>query len=137
MRIYAIRFLQSLKDPDDPKIVFNTVCFLLLSLLGEKINDSFCSLMDSLMPITNVKNYMEKFDDQHSMAMLFHKNLTHVLNYWYLGALQWHQKVKTQLTQIQCAEFFLKFLTQQSDGFKTFLDRIIDQAGKGTKPNFA
>lgn len=133
MRIYAIRFLQSLKDPDDPRIVFNTVCFLLLSLLGDKINGQFCSLMDSLMPITNVRSYMERFDEQHSMAMLFHKNLAHVLNYWHLGALQWHQKVKTKMIQIQCAEFFLRFLIQQSIGFKNYLERMIDQAAKGEK----
>ncbi|XP_074596294.1 uncharacterized protein LOC141851447 [Brevipalpus obovatus] len=127
MQEFSSRLAEIFQDAESVNQLFDTVCFFLLSLLGESVDENFCHYMDACAPIGNIRYYMELFDDQYSMAMQFQRDLALTLNYWHSGTLRRYEFLKSQLISLRSVEFFMKFLLSQKEAFDSYLSDLMSQ----------
>ncbi|XP_015784763.1 uncharacterized protein LOC107362250 [Tetranychus urticae] len=128
LKLYAERYHTSIKnDPDNVVNIYNTVCFLILSLMDSKLDKNICQFLDSFTPIVNIKSHMDSFDDDVGMAMQRHRDAATILNYWQLGALRRYEFLKWHLIAVRSAELFLFFHRDQSNGFSNYINRFFDK----------
>lgn len=127
MHEFSSSLAETFQDAESANQLFDTVCFFLVSLLGESVDDNFCHHMDACAPIGNIRYYMEFFDDQYTMAMQFQRDLSFRLNYWHSGSLRRYEFIKSQLISLRSVEFFLKFLQTQKEAFDSYLSDKMSQ----------
>ena len=132
LKLYSERYYNLIvKDPKNVKTKYNTVCFLILSMLEDKFDERVCRFLDSFIPITDIKCHMDSFDDDFGMAIQRHRDLNVILNYWQLGALRRYEYDKWRLIAIRKTELFLSFQRDQSNGFTYYINRILDKPIRG------
>lgn len=128
LKLYAERYHNGIKnDPDNVMNTYNTVCFLLVSLMDSKLDRNICKFLDSFTPIVNIKSHMDLFDDDVGLAMQRHRDAETILNYWLLGALRRYECLKWHLISIRSAELYLFFHRDQIDGFTNYINRFFDK----------